>query len=354
MITLLIQLIKELSQPYDRGILPLGLYVWQYVAILLLVLSSVAFTWFILHLVKKAFYITDIHLQIFAKFKYRAYYLASIGAFLHAKSSLELPLTAFWQNTTLVLFALFAIMSLLVVNKFIDLIFSLMSRKMEQANSKEAGILQLLKGITKFAVLSTTFLLVLGAFLGSRPISLLKSVSIGAGTLTAVVAFASKDMISNLFGALVVTIGRPFRIKDWIVVNNLEGRVISISMRATKLQTAAGTMIYVPNSTFITKHISNYGKTVYVPIVMQMHLMDANEKDLADFLEAFDQLIKEYPPLKSKQCRIEMQNVGIQKARLTLHLFFEKISEANKIKYLRSFIANVMSLAKTKKITLES
>ncbi len=69
------------------------------------------------------------------------------------------------------------------------------------------------------------------------------------------VAFASKDVVANFFGGIVVMLNRPFKVGDHIVSGKIDGTVIRIGLYATHLQTETGDSLYVPNSIFNSSEI---------------------------------------------------------------------------------------------------
>jgi MscS family membrane protein len=73
-------------------------------------------------------------------------------------------------------------------------------------------------------------------------------------------AFAAKDTISNIFGAITLLLDRPFSIGDWIKVGGAEGEVIGIGMRNTLLRTSTDTVLTLPNGNLVNKDIENFGK----------------------------------------------------------------------------------------------
>lgn len=73
-------------------------------------------------------------------------------------------------------------------------------------------------------------------------------------------AFAAKDTISNVFGAITLLLDRPFSIGDWIKVGAAEGEVIGIGMRTTLLRSSADTVLTLPNGNLVNKDIENFGK----------------------------------------------------------------------------------------------
>ncbi|MCP5470399.1 MAG: mechanosensitive ion channel family protein [Chlamydiales bacterium] len=79
----------------------------------------------------------------------------------------------------------------------------------------------------------------------------------GMGTIA--LGFASKDLLANFFGALMVYWDRPFKVGEWIRSpdKEIEGYVESIGWRLTKIRTFEKRILYVPNSVFSTISVEN-------------------------------------------------------------------------------------------------
>ena len=79
----------------------------------------------------------------------------------------------------------------------------------------------------------------------------------GVGTLA--IGFASKDLLANFFGALMVYWDRPFKVGEWIRSpdREIEGTVEAIGWRLTTIRTFDKRLLYVPNSVFSTISVEN-------------------------------------------------------------------------------------------------
>jgi MscS family membrane protein len=70
------------------------------------------------------------------------------------------------------------------------------------------------------------------------------------------IAFASKDVVANFFGGLLIMFNRPFKVGDMIKSGSkVEGTVERIGLYATHLKTEDGKTLYVPNSIFNNSEI---------------------------------------------------------------------------------------------------
>jgi MscS family membrane protein len=77
------------------------------------------------------------------------------------------------------------------------------------------------------------------------------------GIGSAAFAFASKDVIANFFGGIMVLFNRPFRVGDWVVVKGVEGGIERIGLYATYIRMGDKRLVYVPNSVFVSGIIEN-------------------------------------------------------------------------------------------------
>ena len=79
-----------------------------------------------------------------------------------------------------------------------------------------------------------------------------------------ILGFASKDLLSNLFGATLIYLDQPFFIGDWIKSpdREIEGIVENIGWRLTAIRTFDKRLIYVPNSIFGNLVIENPSRMI--------------------------------------------------------------------------------------------
>jgi small-conductance mechanosensitive channel len=89
--------------------------------------------------------------------------------------------------------------------------------------------------------------------LGFEPATV--AAALGLGSL--VLGFALKDVLSNFVSGLLILFTRPFRIGDQIVIDETEGTVERILLRATQIRTYDGRHVLVPNAEVFTSRITN-------------------------------------------------------------------------------------------------
>lgn len=73
-------------------------------------------------------------------------------------------------------------------------------------------------------------------------------------------ALAAQDMLSNLFGGLVIFLDRPFVIGDWIQTDSTEGTVEDINFRSVKVRTFSQAVVSIPNSKLVDRPVTNFSR----------------------------------------------------------------------------------------------
>ena len=76
------------------------------------------------------------------------------------------------------------------------------------------------------------------------------------------IGLAGKDVLSNLFSGVMLYFDRPFNIGDWISSpdRQIEGTVVEIGWRITKIMTFQNRPLYVPNYVFSSISVENPGR----------------------------------------------------------------------------------------------
>ncbi len=114
-------------------------------------------------------------------------------------------------------------------------------------------MLPFLENLTKTAVLIVNIFVLLSIW-GIDITPLLAS----AGVAGVAVAFAAKDTLANLFGGISIFIDRPYKVGDFIIVDNQErGEVYEIGLRSTRIKTRDDIFITIPNSIMATSKVVN-------------------------------------------------------------------------------------------------
>lgn len=99
---------------------------------------------------------------------------------------------------------------------------------------------------------------VLGTIIALGVLGLDFGALLGALGLTSVaIGFSLKDVLSNYISGVILLAARPFRINDQVVIEDFEGTITQIQLRATTLTTYDGRVVYIPNQEVFSASIIN-------------------------------------------------------------------------------------------------
>ncbi len=86
----------------------------------------------------------------------------------------------------------------------------------------------------------------------------LSAVLATSGVLAIVLGLALQNTLADVFSGLAINIERPFAAGDWISVKDtLEGLVIEVNWRATRIRTASNDLTIVPNGVIARSVVTN-------------------------------------------------------------------------------------------------
>lgn len=117
-------------------------------------------------------------------------------------------------------------------------------------------------GILLSAVHFLIFIIVLTLFAERLGLNMSGMLTLG-GVSGIAIGVAGKNILGNILSGGVLIFDCPFSLGDWVFLpeKNIEGEVISIGWRATRIKGSSSSVIYIPNSAFSSLIVKNNGKS---------------------------------------------------------------------------------------------
>ena len=75
----------------------------------------------------------------------------------------------------------------------------------------------------------------------------LKALLAGSGVLAIVLGFATQDMLGGIIAGIALQISRPYKVGDWLHIQDQFAEVMEINWRSTRLRTNDGIYLDIPN-----------------------------------------------------------------------------------------------------------
>lgn len=185
-----------------------------------------------------------------------------------------------------------AIISTYTVSKIIDLLFNNAFAKRLKNDSLGKKILPLAHNVIIISVWVLGFLLTVNILWFN-----INTFLAWAGIGWLMIALASKEAASNLFGSLSLIFSKLFKIWDLIKIKNYEWTVEEITLSYTKLLSKNGSYIFIPNKNILSEGLENLSNNKYskqeINIPLSINLGSKEVSELMDSFEKYwDKLVK--------------------------------------------------------------
>ena len=130
--------------------------------------------------------------------------------------------------------------------------------------SGKRGVPRLLLAVPRLAVILVTAWLLLAGIWGVN----LSAALTALGVTSLVVSFALQDTLGGIASGFTLLADQPFSAGDWVMSEDVEGRVIDVNWRSTRIEDRNGDLVVIPNGQLSKATIVNYDQPTRLHRVM--------------------------------------------------------------------------------------
>ena len=208
-------------------------------------------------------------------------------------------------------------------------------------------LIPLLRSFAKLVVISMGTV-----FVGHSLTIDVKSIIAGLGIGGIALALAAKDTLSNFFGSLAVILDRPFEIGDWVVFGNgVEGTVLNVGFRSTRIKTFYDSEIVVPNNQLTNMHVDNYGRRKYRRFSTKISVQyDTPPEKIEAFCEGIRKLILERPRTRKDYFHVYLNEMDASSLNILLYVFWQVKDWSQELAERHWLLIDITRLAKTMEV----
>jgi len=117
----------------------------------------------------------------------------------------------------------------------------------------EAGLKYTLSRVAQYTIV------IIGVLISFQFVGIdLTSLAVIFGLLSVGIGFGLQNITANFISGLIIMFERPIIVGDRVEVNGIEGDVMEISIRSTKILTMNNRSIIVPNTQFVENSVINF------------------------------------------------------------------------------------------------
>ncbi|UCC58046.1 MAG: mechanosensitive ion channel [Candidatus Bathyarchaeum sp.] len=144
----------------------------------------------------------------------------------------------------------------------------------------------------------------------------------------AAIGFASTQTVGNFLAGLYLMISRPFMVRDYVKIGDVEGEVKEITINYTKIYTPTYNITEIPNRKVLDSIILNYsGKKDIIDYSFPMgfpHLENiTNEELIAECIKpTIEKFYEKHKDVLPKKPEASMSNMDRLGRDITIRMFF--------------------------------
>lgn len=196
---------------------------------------------------------------------------------------------------------------LLIGLRFVDLLFGHVKRKaLAKDPPRDIQFIPVIKKIVQL-ILWIAVLIPILRLLEVNLTALIAGLSIGGLAL----ALAAQDTVKNLISTVLIFFDHPYRLGDFIKAAGIEGTVVEIGFRSTRLMTIDSSIITIPNSVMINDQVVNLGARVFRLVHFMIAIVYSTPSDkIAAFVDQLRAMASDHPDTVKEQIMIFLSDLN--------------------------------------------
>ena len=166
-------------------------------------------------------------------------------------------------------------------------------------------------------------------------------------------AFASRETLSNVFGAGILVTDRPFRSGDWIEADGFEGSVEEVGIRSTRVRTLADSIVVVPNGKLADSTINNLGTRRHRLIDLKLFVTEGGTPArLQSFIAAIRTRLESDPAFLTTDAKVGIVALTALAVEIQLTAYVDLGSDRAESDARHALFTDLMGVAEASGLTL--
>ncbi len=169
----------------------------------------------------------------------------------------------------------------------------LASRPAVADNPSAKSLVALMRNVSKALVAVGGVLGTLAVF-GYPVTTALAGLGIGGIAL----AFGAQKTVENLFGSLALAVDQPFRLGDFVRIEDFVGHVEKIGMRSTQMRTLDRTLVSMPNGKLADMRIEDYAARDRIRLTCTVGVVyGTTQAQIERILAGMEKVLRDHPKI---------------------------------------------------------
>jgi MscS family membrane protein len=145
----------------------------------------------------------------------------------------------------------------------------------------------------------------------------------GLGIGGIAIAFGAQKTIENVFGSLSLVVDQPFRVGDFVSVDNFLGTVENIGLRSTRFRTLDRTLISIPNGKLADQRLESYEARDRMRLKMTLAIRYGTTRaQMQSVLDGLERVLREHPQIWPDVVNVKLKALGESSLEIDVAAWF--------------------------------
>ncbi len=328
----------------------LGLYLYQYIAILILAfVSALVYRLFSIiteRVIRRLLYTSGYRGETSEKYLWLIAKPASVFfivlLLILFTPALQLP-AEYAQYIITALRVMLPLFGTIILYRMVNVVAVYLNRVAQKTDSTlDDQLVPLLRKALK------TFVVIIGTLfildnLDVPILPLLTGLSIGGLAF----ALAAQDTLKNFFGSIMIFIDKPFQVGDWVTSGDIDGTVEEVGFRSSRVRTFRNSLVYVPNAKLADSTIDNHGLRKYRRFYTQISINYDTPPELIEvFVKGLRKIVDTHPNTRKDTYHVYFNDMAASSLNIMFYIFFQVPTWAEELKARHEILMQITYLAK--------
>ena len=145
---------------------------------------------------------------------------------------------------------------------------------------------------------------------------------LGIGGLA--VALAAQKTVENLFGAVSIGADQPFRVGDFVRIEDFVGTIEAIGLRSTKIRTLDRTLVTLPNGRLAEMRLESFSARDRMRLACEIGLVySTTPAQVRQVLSGLEQVLREQPKIWPDAVVVRLKELGASSLNIEVMAWFQ-------------------------------
>lgn len=175
----------------------------------------------------------------------------------------------------------------------------------------------------------------------------------GLGLGTVVLTLAAQDTVKSLLGGFIIFAAKPFKVGDYIKVQNYQGTVEDMTLRSTRIRQLDDSVLQIPNSVIASASIENFSKMRRRRYVLNLDIVeDTKPEKIVELKQRiYEDLMKNGNIIKDT-ISIYFTEIAESSFRISVYFYFD-VTDYNEFLELKDGVnRNIVTILNKEKVGL--